>query len=446
MWERLQGLLVVMSLGLLLGACASTAAPTSSSAPLSASARPIPEAPAVDFETGEVLTRAVVVVENSDGVGATWSSVTESQAMKTAAELSNLGGAPLVLGAVGAIVVADAAPRGRAARTADAINANIDVDMLHDGLADALGDVLADDPQSGAVITTQEVKRIRDLPEDAWVVFTDYELAEDGSALKATARVGHAEDFRHFDAVERELKRQDSEYYRSGTLRYSYESMAREQSRRRRVRERLDRYTPRYTNVFVYHSDMFVLPETGDMMSDDERAKKEDRLIRALDAERDARVAAARAAHAETLASTDKPGKIRKADRQLDKALKKAESLHEKSLAKARDGKLDKMERLVLGMERWADGEADGSAISVAIEEAQDFFADAMARELPYVGTVETEEREPTDRELAKNLQMLSVDDSGRLVAQVITGPSAGVIVSVPEEGTADYGQQTAKP
>lgn len=440
MWERFRNLVAVVCTTGLMAACASTGGTQK------AADRPIPEAPAITVVDGEVITRDVVVAQNTDGVGATWSSITENETMKAATELANLGGAPVVLGAVAGILAVDAAPRGRAGRTADALNADLDGDVLHDGLADALSGTLADDPETGARISVKEVRRGRDLPEDAWVVITEYVLAEDGSALRATARVAHAEDYRFNEMMRRQQRLGETQYYRAGSMSYNYRQLAREQERQRRLRDRARRHKPRYSNTFVYHSDMFVLPETGDMQSDDQRQRKEDRLVKALETERDARIAAAEAQYLQTTEQTEEPGKLKKAARRRDKAIKKATSLFDKSMEKARDGELDKMERLVLGMERWAGGEADGSAIAEAIEEAQTFFAEAIARELPGIGTMEVETREPTDREQARGFMVLESESDGRFVAQVIQSEGEGTIISIPEEGPASYGGQTATP
>ena len=443
MWAWLRSGVIAASALALLPACASTA---TQSASLDPKSRPIPDALPIGQND---ITTQVVIAESTEGVGATWTSVTDSQLGRTATELSNLGGAPIVLGAVGAIVAMDAKPRGRAARTATGAAGTFLPEDLDSGFADELDAALADDEQSGADIRIQRVKRVRDLPEDAWLVFTDYTLAEDGTALRATAQVAHTDDVRPMMEAQAEAKRRRMSStpqpgYVTRTFANRYESGERDKLRRRKVRK------PRYKGTFVFHSDSFVLPDAGDIQADDRRADIERRLVAALDAERDARRAAADAEYAAAMeAAGDKASRIRKAESRRAKAYAKADSLHAKSLETARDGEIDKMERLVLGIARWTEEADDGetTVLGEAIDSAHQFFAEALAQRLPHIGTGEPViDRELTHEETVRGVVVLGLDADGRSVIEVLEGPQAGTVISVPEDGAAEYGTQTADP
>jgi hypothetical protein len=433
----------------LLAACATTNTPTSNNAttatPIIYDAAPLPNG------ATNAATRQIVIAENDDGVSTSWSSVTDNPAMRTATELSNLGGAPVVLGAVTAIVALDAKPKGRAKRTAEAINSAFAGGALDQDLATQLETALNIDPQHDAQIAVQPVDRLQDIPDDAWLVFTDYTLSKDGSALRATARVGHSADYRYALELAREARQQELMGFNSAS---NYRYQAYQQERRRRLR-RAPRQ-PRYTNSFVYHSDRLLLPEPGDLQSDDRREELEAQLITALRAQRDARRAYADAMYENAVGNEESERKRKRAERRRDKAHKKADAHLAKALERATDGELNKEERLVLGAARWQgvnaeDGlTAEASRIEQTIAQAQAFFASALAQQLPGFEREPEDSRlmqqPPTEEQLALGRRIIAKSDDGRRVVQILTGQEAGALISLPDEGTAEYGRQSAEP
>ena len=275
-WQVLS-LLISLAALQSLSACTTTAATSSNGG---GSANPIYDAAPLQKTKAPAITNQIVIAEDNDGVGMSWTSVTDNPAMRTATELSNLGGPPAVIGAVTAIVALDAKPRGRAKRTAEAVNGGLEDGVLDEGFAEKLDAAFAASPTVETDISVQPFNRLRDIPEDAWLVFTDYTLSDDGSALRATARVGHAADYRRALELERERRQQEQMGY-STTSTYRYQAYERE--RRRRLRR--EAYRPKYSNSFVYHSDRLILPEPGDIRSDDKRDDLEATLIKAFEAD-----------------------------------------------------------------------------------------------------------------------------------------------------------------
>ena len=392
--------------------------------------------------------RDIVIAASEDGIGATWTSVTDSQVAGTAAELVNLAGAPFVLGTVGAVVALDAKPRGRAKRAALATNADRLPSDLDTALATQLETVLPEAEDDGARIAIQPIKRVRDLPDDAWIVFTKYALSEDGTALRASAEVGHSDDVRFAMELEAERRRQsmDQGYrgsnYRIGRL--SNRAARNEQIRRARARG------PQPNALMIYHSDPIALPAPGDLTDDDKRQMMEDRIERALDSEREARRAGADRRYARAVTDATSEKKAAKALRKRDKAYAKADKVHAKALAKARDGELSKTESLMLASRRWnaVPDTAEQSRIDQAIAAAHDFFAEALARSLPGLSDTDAAEtpRSLTEEERLRGTALLEEDEDGRRVLQILKGDSRGTVLSLPENGAAEYGRQTADP
>ena len=434
---RIGLLAVFIMLGAWLSGCASTAgtSPSDHTSPRTAANASIPEAPlpASWKADGPSDTTDIVIAASQNGVNASWTSITESPLVRSTAELSNLGGAPVVLGTVGAMLVADAKPKGRAKRTAEAINADIDPAAMDRDFAAQLDAALGDDPTD---IRITPITRARDLPDDAWIVNTTYTLAKDGTALKVSAHVAHSDDYRRALEIREEQRRRQFDDPRS--TRYAFGDRS-----RYRTRRGARRYVPKYSGRFVYHSDPVTLPDPGDLPEPELQADVAKALRSALDAEREARILAAEANYAASIERALSDRKRKKAERRRAKALAKADALHAKGLEKAEDGKLDKMERLVLGIEAWRANEA--SALSDAIDSAHIFLAEALVQ-----GLSGDTPSPPDDLSVSPGLlagvdgvTLLDADEDGRMVLKA----AGGQILSLPADGSmAEYGASVASP
>lgn len=449
MWDNVKRVSCLALAPLMFAACATSPSATSTNAVN----RPIPEAPAVDFAS-DGLTRTVVIAESDHAIQTSWSSVTDSQVARTATELANLGGAPVVLGAVAGIVALDAKPRGRAARTATGVSGKILPGELDGALAEELGEQLVEAEIGEMDVRVQNIDRMRNVPDDAWVVVTNYTLSEDATALRSTAQLIHGEELRYQRMVEAELRRRDMERMSPGTrggLGYSVgQRNAAFGNTYRRRNSRLSKRPPaRLRRVFEHHSDGIVLPEVGELVSDDNRDTLESRIETALGLERDRRRAAADARVEDARARGLSDKKIAKAERKRDKAYSKADKLYTEGMKRARDGELDKMERMVLGIAAWNTPVAPGSEetrLDRALNNARSFFARAIAERLPGVTDSDPLDREPTHEENLRGIMVLDTKDDGRQTAEFFKGDRAGLVVSYPEDGLGDYGRQKAKP
>ena len=406
--------------------------------------RPIPAAP----DTSDGVTRTVVIAANPDGVGTSWRSVTENEMARSAAELSNIGGAPVVLGTVGVVMAADAKPKGRANRLTKAVNAGlVGEGTLDEGLKEALADELAENEIADAEVRVAELERLSDLPEDAWLVFTDYQISTDGTALRATAKIAHTDDYRAELQLAQEYKRQ--RLMHGGAVPDIYEYRGMTSTRLARRQREYQRRVPRFNGTFVYHSEPLLLPAIGDISDSDTRTEMEDKLVEALEAEHVARrLAADENLKSSTERANGNKTKISRATRRRDRAYKKADSLLKSSLKDARDGEISKMETLVLGMARWRAGEETGDTpLTRALDEAHAFFAETLTERLPVIGTGSAEDqREPTLIEASQGMLVLDASDDGRKEIVMLAGETAGTVVSLPDEGVAEYGGQTADP
>lgn len=415
-----------------LGACASTATPAQ---------RPIPEAPefasaspdpsdAIATDPGDT---PIVIASNTDGIGAAWASVTQNAMAGTLAELSNLGGAPVVLGTVGAVMALDAAPKGRAARTARAINAGVDPAELDAALAAALENELDD---FDAPVTVMPIERTRDLPEDAYVVTTEYTLASDGSAIRVRSDVRHTDLLRFIAAVNESEQRLQSAREGFG----SYDP----RRERRRVEKARKRYLarPRFAGSFIYHSDPIALPDTGELPEEELQMRMRERLVSALETERAAQRQRADDRYAADVAA--KPEREARAAKRRDKAYAKADSLYAKSLEKAGDDEFGKMERMVLGMEKWLDSSEGASLIAQTLDDAQAFMVASIADGLEN-GAITEAIAAPDALVAGEPVETLATLDDGRAIVRVVEGQQRGMVMSVPESGAADYGGAVAR-
>ncbi len=430
----------------LLGACASSAT--------SPANRPIPDAPkfesqarAVTPNTGapsdmqvggaaaavEPRKPTIVIAANTEGVGAGWNSITQNPMAGPVAELSNLGGPVTVIGAVGAIVALDAAPKGRAARTARAVNAGVDMEALDESLANGLESELDDLEVDVAV---KVIERTKDLPDDAYVLATDYTISTDGSAVRVRSNLRHSDVIRYVELVEASNKR--LQLAREGFGNFDYR---REQRRIDKARERL-LSNRRYAGAYVYHSDPIALPDTGDLPEEELQMDMRERLVSALDVERNAQRMRAEAIYQAAIAADPSEKRQRKAAKRRDKAFAKADKLYADSLEKAGDDEFGKMERMVLGVEQWMDAETGDTLIAETLAEAQAFIIDAIADgfESGAVAQVGVTPDAVVDGE---PVQTLKTEPDGRSIVRVVDGPNAGTVMSVPEFGIGDYGGST---
>ena len=453
MWERIKRTAGVCLGFSALAACASTSTPTTTPQTLSASQRPVLDAAPLTANDG--ITRTVVVAQSDKAIQTTWSSITDNQLVRSTAELANLGGPPVVIGAVAGIVVMDAKPRGRAARTATGVNGEVLPSDLDTGLVDEIEAQLVEAETADMTVRVQELGRLRKLPEDAWIVTTRYELAEDATALRSTAHLMHVDELRYEMEIASEMRRRDlsstAPSFRTSSLGYTTSQRnAAFGNAKRSLRSRIKPPRKRLRRTFVHHSDSVTLPEVGDLTTDDQREVLEDTIVAALEQERARRKAAAdaRVAHARNTGMPEK--KIAKAERKRDKAYAKADKLYTESMEKARDGQLDAMERLVLGVAAWGapvEPGADATLIDTAVDKAQAFFAAAIAERLPGVtDTDPLEGRELTNEERVRGAMLVDADPDGRKVAEFFKGEQKGLVISYPDEGTSEYGRQRAKP
>ncbi|WP_298918748.1 hypothetical protein [uncultured Algimonas sp.] len=385
----------------------------------------------------EDRSKNIVIAADSDGVGASWSSVTDSPLARTATELSNLGGAPVVLGAVGLIMAADSAPKRRAKRIATALRGDLDPAVLDRELAERISGILPDpdDAADAPAVRIKAFERPDDLAREGYVVNPGYALARDGSALRITADIVHADVLDLEQRVAREMRRIELASNRDDGMRRS--------SRRLRQLQNEWRALPRhYRGRIVYHSDPLQLPPRETLSPADPAVQLD--LREALDAEREGRKRAAEAIYADAAARATKPRHAAKAERRRDKALTKADSLHAKGMDKLADAEIDKMEGLLLAAKAWREPASDGqSALSDAIDKGHAFIAEAVGTALFGVGTLENPD-EPS-RAFA-GADLLRQDEDGRLVMRVTEGREAGTILSVPAAGEAEYGGSVAQP
>ncbi|MEM7729966.1 MAG: hypothetical protein AAF311_11950 [Pseudomonadota bacterium] len=394
----------------------------------------------------------IVIAADGQGVGTSWSSITDSPVARTVAELSNLGGAPVVLGAVGVALAADAAPRGRARRLTEALNGTlgdeIDPDALDRDLAERIGDALDADVMTDApadlsmddppVVRVKAFERSADLEQEGFIIDTGYALARDGSALRVRADIVHADMLALEREIERELRRLEMARDGYGTMRPSLRRL------RRLMRERAA-LARLHRRRIVFHSDPLDRPAavamnvaTPGVMDD---------VAAALDAERNARQAVARADHAEAMAKDPDPREAAKADRRLDRALAKADRIHAKGLAriaKTNAGEeLDKMDPLLLAMDGWTDETPDGDTeLMAAVEEAHAFIADRVGA---IFGDDDADRKSGPPVELDGG-RLLDRDADGRMTLLITEGPQSGTVMSLPASGEADYGRSVARP
>ena len=429
----------------LLGACASTAT--------SPANRPIPDAPAFETQARAVTPSTgapasmqatetgssefggpkIVIAANTEGVGAGWTSITQNPMAGPVAELSNLGGPVTVIGAVGAIVALDAAPKGRAARTARAVNAGVDMGELDASLAEGLEAELDD---IEAEVDVRTIERSRDLPEDAYVLTTDYTIATDGSAVRVRSNLRHSDLIRYVEQLEGANKRLQLAREGFGTY-----DLRREQRRLDKARKRLLRKR-RFAGAYVYHSDPIALPDTGDLPEEELREDMRARLVAALDVERAAQYKRADDAYEAYLAEETSEKRQRRAEKRRAKAYAKADALYAKSLEKAGDDEFGKMERMVLGVEQWVGADGGDTLIAETLAEAQAFIIDAIADGLES-GVIVEEGAKPDAVVDGEPVQTLQTQADGRSIVRVVDGPNAGTVMSVPEFGIADYGGST---
>ncbi len=392
---------------LFLSACATTNAPSA--------------APPRAMQTGD--TQSVVVLP-SYGIGTSWTSVTDSPLARTAAELSNLGGTPAVAGALGLMLAVDAAPKGRAERVSLALNADIDPAELD---ADLVGTLDAALPEE---IEVDRLSPDGSLPRNSWVVKTYYTLAKDGTAVRVTADIAHSSDMARRAEMQRIARRLE----RQAELRQQGFGLGRPslQDRRDVARYRaLSRIPPRYQGSVQFHSDAINLPEPDSLGP----SHIEDWLTGALEEEREARKRAAADRHAAALA---RPGserkrarRTRKADARLERDLAKAERLYEEGIEAARDGEIDKMEQLVLGLNSWTD--ADSPALSTAIADAQAFIAEQLDDLLS------------GEAQMTATPELLEQDEE-RIVMRARDAQGRDLVISTPDAGEAEYGESVARP
>ncbi|MGB3457082.1 MAG: hypothetical protein WBG08_02565 [Litorimonas sp.] len=416
----------------------------------------------------------MVIAADGDGVGVSWASVTESPLVRTATELSNLGGAPIVLGAVGVMMAADAAPRGRARRLSLGLNAEIDADALDADLAGRIAAALdadmvdippaelsEDDP---AVIRIKGFDRAADLRNEGYVVETEYALALDGSALRVTAEIRHAELLE----VEADLRRE------MDALDNAQNSAAARSALRkiRRLQERHAALQALYRARIEYHSDPVDLPMEAvpaPMLADEVRA--------ALDTERQMRRQAAQDAYDTALATADDDRRKARVERRRDRALARADKLFEDGLARVgdmedqeTDDPVGKMDRLLLAMTEWQAGEDGRTRLDAALDGAHAFIAEAVRMtygpelELgeqdtgrlgePVADGVETPGSEMPGSETPGSgtptefagVRLLNRLEDGRSIMLITEGPDTGTIMSIPRGGPRDYGRSVAQP
>ena len=397
----------------LLSACATTNAP-------------VPLTRKLDASQQAMIANAPVNVRDGDGVVAGWTSAAYAPDGTYASVPSYAvpaGVSPIAAG-VGAgigqaiaIAILDAAPSARARRSVEILNADIDKDALDDAFLTSLRRAAASSDLSLADISTVEMDRSDDPADGALYITTRYALAEDASAVQMQAFVTYNDETVPYQT------------------RYTFEGKP----------PRAERKGPHYRNVFTYHSDRFEAPELTPAVRESlERAIEEERV--ALIAEADAKLA-----DAESSGMDDKAlGKARKAHA---KALSSAEKNYTKAVEKAADDKLSKTEKALLIIGDWRRG-ATGSPLQAALNEGQDFVArmivmDLQDPTLPPMAAPEKLDKDARAARIAQNnmgllgLQDMRVIDTtadGRRTVQILSGVTSGAYHSVPESGTASYG------
>lgn len=378
----------------------------------------------------------IVIAADGDGVGTSWSSVTDSPLARTATELSNLGGAPIVLGAVGIIMAADAAPKRRAKRVAALLQDDLAPRGLDRRLANRLSDIMetADVADDAASVRIKAFERRDDLANEGYVVTTEYALARDGLAVRITADMVHSDVLALEEQIIRELNRIEMVSNHSG--------MGRSSRRLRQLQREWEALPPRYRGRVVYHSDPIGQPPIDALSPSDPDVLTT--LRSALDAERAARQRLAERTYNDAISRATKPRHIAKAERRRNKALAKAEKFYSKGQDDLADDEIDKMEMLLLATTVWRDSMPDGqSVLSDRIGKGHAFIADVIGAALLDTGALADPDNPPRRFDGA---DLLRQDEDGRMVMRLTEGRQAGSIISVPDSGEADYGMAVAQP